>query len=368
MAENNMHLIMDLRHLFADQEKPTDKKTPDNAGIEDNAATPTESPKDTQQKTKKIPLKNWGKILKDRIEEYNNRDPEHKRVESEGDIRAKFWKDFFENRWKPDVAEKLLQIDLIKQDIEEIGFDPLINPLLAFILTSFAQKMLVADLLNAETYKAVHNAVAYDYLADSELVKENTYNILYCVDLYRQPSVDAEKYLKYQKSILNPSAPTYGDKTRAKNIQVFLVNGAENVKSKKAKLNDLEDVEIALKKFGISTGSKKSKTEDDFESDNDESSEAVDKSSALEELVQELDPSNKAQFMAMFQYLSLNTNPVLVKKAIRQVDAGSIPDEVLIKATERVSTLVKKYLKGMRLSKTDLEGLISLLLDKLGVN
>ena len=363
-----MHLIMDLRHLFADQGKPADKGTPENTNTEDNAAATTEDSKDTSQKTKKIPLKNWGKILKDRIEEYNNRDPEHKRAESEGDIRAKFWKDFFENRWKPDVAEKLLQIDLIKQDIEEIGFDPLINPLLAFILTSFAQKMLVAGLLNAETYKAVHNAVAYDYLADSELVKENTYNILYCVDLYRQPSVDAEKYLKYQKSILNPSAPAYGDKTRVKNIQVFLVNGAENVKSKKAKLNALEDIEITLKKFGISTGSKKSAAEDDFDDSDDDNTEQEERGSAFEELVQELDPNNKAQFMAMFQYLSLNTNPALVKNAIRQVDAGSIPDELLIKATERVAILVKKHLKGIRLSKADLENLIDLLLDRLGVN
>ena len=58
------------------------------------------------------------------------------------------------------------------------------NPLLAFVIK---QKHLVdSGAINANTFKALYNAVAKHLVADSEFFKPNDYNIIYCKNLYKK--------------------------------------------------------------------------------------------------------------------------------------------------------------------------------------
>lgn len=371
MAEG-VHIIMDMRHLFGKKGKdPTGEKTKvkdKDKGTEETSET---TPKEKQKKPagasgRKKALKDWEKELKRRIDEFNALDPETQANTpgGEGEIEVKFWEDFFTTNWKAEVADKLLQIDLLQDDIKELGFNPLLNPILAFLKRPFAQKLLLNDLLNSDTYTAIHNAVSYNYIADSEFVKENVYNILYCIDLYKQPSADMERYLKLQKSILSPSAPAYNEKTMAKNIKVFLVNGYKTVADKGAKLNELEDVEAFMKQFGISTGGSKNKgASDDSETTGQEgSNEDDDRKDAerkdLVHIVQEL--KNHMQIMAAMQYICLSTNSDIARKNMHLFNKGNFDGEKLTDATFYVA----KLMKGLRLKKDEVETFIDLLTDK----
>lgn len=102
------------------------------------------------------------------------------------------------------------------------------NPLLAFAVK---QKQLVTSgLLNANTFKAIYNAVAEQLVADSEFFEANNYNIIYCKNLYKKTPKEMYEYLKLQKRTLNPNEYTYTEKVQQDNRKTFLyISGIERV-------------------------------------------------------------------------------------------------------------------------------------------
>lgn len=347
MPADGVHAVMDLRHLFntdmINSESEEANKTDPTATLEDE---------EDAKITKKLALKDWEQELKRRIARNAKKDQSHRKPV--GEVKNKFWAAYFKANWKPEVAKKLYQIDLLKTDIEDIGFDPLLNPLLAFFLREYTQKLVLADLINAENFKALNNAVAEGYVADSEFLKENNYNILYCQDLYKQTSRDIEEYLRLQKSILKPDAQAYSAKTRNVNIKIFLENGSKSMLDPSAKLSSLDDVDDYIVKI---TGKRPSSESGDIEDKarkgrNDTSRES------LVALVHKL--SGQVELLAALQFVSMSTDSDDAKKALKntRVEASAAD---LMSATAKIS----KYLKGMRFDDLTTKSFVELLSDAL---
>jgi translation initiation factor 2 beta subunit (eIF-2beta)/eIF-5 len=97
------------------------------------------------------------------------------------------------------------------------------NPILAFVLQDYVKdNLLNTGILNANTFKAIYNAVAKKLVADSEFFTVNSYNIIYCKDLYKKTTVDIEKYLILQSQILKVSASKYTANEQEFNRKVFI--------------------------------------------------------------------------------------------------------------------------------------------------
>jgi hypothetical protein len=104
------------------------------------------------------------------------------------------------------------------------------NPILAFVLQEYVIINLIKPgLLNANTFKAIYNAVAKQLVADSEFFAQNSYNIIYCKNLYKKSPKEIEEYLTLQKSILKPSAEVYSANDQLDNRKTFLyIKGINN--------------------------------------------------------------------------------------------------------------------------------------------
>lgn len=277
---------------------------------------------------------------------------------SKGEAELEFFNAFFSCYWSKNVTIKLLQNHLLQNDIKTLGFDPLVNPILAFFLNPFTKELLENGLLDKVKYKAIHNSVAKHLMAESEYVKENNYNILYCVDLYNKTAADIETYLTYQKSILVPSMKKYNDKTKAKNIQIFLANGSEDMKSANAKLNALEDIEELIEKFtGQSVHSGRENNEDKQDDKNSHDN--------FVQLVNNIkSEAGKAGAAAFLQYLGMNAGFGVIKKDhIRKFMDGLTATDIL-DATDKVSKLTPKYLSSKRLTKSEVKELLEILQSK----
>lgn len=293
-------------------------------------------------------MKEYDKILADYVEKANGiRKPK-------GEAELEFFNAFFNCYWSKSVTTKLLQNHLLQRDIKALGFDPLLNPVLAFFLNPFTKELLENGLLDKIKYKAIHNSVAKHLMAESEYVKENNYNILYCLDLYNKTAADIETYLTYQKSILIPSMKKYSDKTKARNIQIFLANGSENMKSANAKLNDLEDIQELIEKF---TGQPlhTSIENNDNKQDNGNSHDNY------VQLVNKI--QSKAEVVAFLQYIGMNAGFDLVKQTLTKIGDGVSTKDIL-SATDKISKLTIEYLGSKRLTKSEAKELLEILQDK----
>lgn len=299
---------------------------------------------------KKLPI--------ERMEEYGKIHAEHIAKaggsrKSKGEAELEFFNAFFGCYWSKNVTTKLLQNHLLQSDIKALGFDPLINPILAFFLNPFTKELLENGLLDKIKYKAIHNAVANHLMAESEYVKENNYNILYCLDLYNKTAADIETYLTYQESILIPSMKKYDDKTKARNIQIFLANGSEDVKSANAKLNALEDIQEIIEKVtgkSLSTGE-----------ESDTSQKAGNSRKNFVQLVNQI--SSEAEIVAFLQYISMNVGHGVVKKALTKFSSG-MSAAAILEATGKISALTTEYLGNKRLTKAEAQELLELLIER----
>lgn len=354
---DTMHIIMDMRHLFGKKDGQEGKKPgKEKNGTEGEQPTATDGTQEKAKPAKKPSMKDWDKELKKRLDANAAMDPESR--SSEGDIRNQFWKDFFGTFWKPEVAELLFHLTLLKEDIIEMGFNPLINPFLAFLKRPFAQKLVLSGQLNAETFEGLHNGVAKNYVADSEFVKENVYNVIYCLDLYTQTAADIEHYLRLQSKILSRSAPAYNEKTMAKNIKTFLVNGFKSMRDKNAKLQELDDVESFMKQAGLLSA--KNSTKDDEDAANGKGTKAVaDRGKDLVPIVKSI--TENIQVIAALLYLNMTTNSKAAKQAVAKLN--KLPEtsgELLANA----SAYVAKQMQGLRFDDETIETFIEMLLDK----
>lgn len=298
------------------------------------------------------------KLPIERMEEYGKIHAEHVAKaggsrKSKGEAELEFFSAFFNCYWSKNVTTKLLQNHLLQSDIKALGFDPLINPILAFFLNPFTKELLENGLLDKTKYKAIHNAVAKHLMAESEYVKENNYNILYCLDLYNKTAADIETYLAYQKNILVPSMKKYNDKTKARNVQIFLVNGSEDMQSANAKLNALEDIKELIEKVtgkSLSTG---------------EESEVSQKTgNSRENFVQLVNQiGSEAEIVAFLQYISMSAGHSTVKDTLAKL-IKKVPAEALLRATGNISALTTEYLGNKRLTKAEAQELLELLIKR----
>lgn len=298
------------------------------------------------------------KLPIERMEEYGKIHAEHIAKaggsrKSKGEAELEFFNAFFSCYWSKNVTTKLLQNHLLQSDIKALGFDPLLNPILAFFLNPFTKELLENGLLDKIKYKAIHNSVAKHLMAESEYVKENNYNVLYCLDLYNKTAADIETYLAYQKSILVPSMKKYSDKTKARNVQIFLVNGSENMQSANAKLNTLEDIKEIIEKVtgkSLSTGE---------ESDN--AQKAGNSHENFVQLVNQI--SSEAGIVAFLQYISMNAGYKTVEKALAEFSKG-VDASAVLRATGPISALTTEYLGNKRLTKAEAQELLELLRER----
>lgn len=298
------------------------------------------------------------KLPIERMEEYGKIHAEHiakagRSRKSKGEAELEFFNAFFNCYWSKNVTTKLLQNHLLQSDLKALGFDPLINPILAFFLNPFTKELLENGLLDKTKYKAIHNAVAKHLMAESEYVKENNYNVLYCLDLYNKTAADIETYLAYQKNILVPSMKKYNDKTKARNVQIFLVNGSEDMQSANAKLNTLEDIKEIIEKVtgkSLSTGE-----------ESDDTQKAGNSRKNFVQLVNQI--SSEAEIVAFLQYISMNVGHGVVKKALAKFSRGMSATAIL-DATSSISALTTEYLGNKRLTKAEAQELIELLIER----
>lgn len=299
------------------------------------------------------------KLPIERMEEYGKIHAEHIAKaggsrKSKDEAELEFFNAFFNCYWSKNVTTKLLQNHLLQSDIKALGFDPLLNPILAFFLNPFTKELLENGLLDKIKYKAIHNSVAKHLMAESEYVKENNYNILYCLDLYNKSAADIETYLTYQKSILIPSMKKYDNKTKARNVQIFLANGSEDMKSANAKLNALEDIQELIEKF---TGQPLRTSRENNESKQDNSNSHDN----FVQLVNKL--QSKAEVVAFLQYIGISAGFNVVKKYITKFSDGVVTKDIL-DATDTISKLTLEYLGSKRLTKSEAEELLGIILEK----
>ena len=122
-----------------------------------------------------------------------------------------------------DIVAKLVTFgEPIKKLFSILGFTDK-NPILGFIKQEFVQKELISsNLLTASTFKAIYAAVAKKLIADSEFMKNNDYNLLYCKKLYEKQAKEIEGYFLIQSKILRANASKYTYSDLIKNKKVFL--------------------------------------------------------------------------------------------------------------------------------------------------
>lgn len=348
------HILVDLRKIFggAEEDKTKPDEATETAGAADGGAEETgEEAVSKPKETKKAPTKNadWGKILKDRLAANAELDQEARKPEAE--IEAAFWDEYFsDGSWDDEVAAKLKAIELLLKDIIKLGFKKQTNPVLAFVRSKWVQNELIkTDLINSNTFKAVHNAIAKRYIADSEFVKANNYNILYCKDLYKKPLVDIVKYLSFQKQSLPTNLSYYNEDTQSRNIRIFLVVGQKSVRQKGAKLNSLKEVEKLLGKHGIEVGSEESTSSAGGASNTKKGLSRQDLLKVISSL------TTVAQGQAALQYISMATNSTAAKEALKKSLAfKNSSAEELIAASNGIA----KYMSGMKISEADAEDLV----------
>ena len=279
---------------------------------------------------------NWKKELETRLADNKKLSPEAQQTEFE--IENEFWTEFFTWLFKDElVVKRLLELEQLKKDIKILGFSKKTNPLLSFLSQTYVKNNLIAPgLIADETYKVIHNMIAKHLVADSELLKANDYNIIYCRDLYRpgRSATDMEKYLKLQLKILPVDVSAYSESRLERNRKVFLQQGCTSMTKSNAKLTDIQTIH----KLGIFADEDKTKEKDDDSksTDGEVSAQLKEKNAtAIKSL------KTKAQKLAALQYISIMTNNEKAKKALKSGNfEGSAKD--IAAATAEVAALLKQ--------------------------
>lgn len=196
-------LTVDLRSIYSKQTN----------------TTVTNGNKEAREVQQNKIISDWGKELKDRLSA--NKALSKEAQVSEYEIKNKFFTEYFNANFK--CAEQLLHMgQALRVILEKLGFNKRINPILGFISIPYVQENLIStNLLNANTFKAIYNAVAKKLIADSEFFKYHDYNIIYCPDLYRRSAKEIEEYLNLQKSNLDVAANSYSIEDQIKNKKIF---------------------------------------------------------------------------------------------------------------------------------------------------
>ena len=303
--------------------------------------------------------KAWGQLLAGRLDKNSKLTGEAKLPEQA--VIKEFFKEYFNAVWGATAGNLLFSFgNLLRNDIQKLGFDKTKNPLLAFIAQSYVVDELIAKkLLNAETYKALHNAIAKDLLAHSELYGKRTYNIIYCRDFYKRTPADMLKYLNLQQACLPKSESNYSLQIQCLNRRIFFLyqnnkgdtfdkmaeiqadlsdDQAPSALDPKVKLMPFAASEETAKLAGVETSSKQSlpvATSDD-----------------IAELASKLTEPDEQ--LALMQYLFAQTGSDEAMAFINQTKFRSV-------STAKATLKVHNYIKGIRITKKAVKQLIDAL-------
>lgn len=331
-------LTLDIQSLFGNKQAEGKPAAKDNGDTKDGS-TKAGGNKAPSVKGASVSNKtNWDKELKRRLDDNKALDPESR--ESEFDIESRFWDDYFAaNNYDPEVAEWLKTIDLLKKDFKTLGFNNKENPLVSFFKNKWVQTHLIkTKLINSNTYKAIHNALAKRYIADSEFLKSNNYNIIYCKDWYDKPLPDMVTYLAHQQKSLPPSGVSHYDEDRQnRNISIFLMPGTKSVKLASAKLKKLSEVEKLIAKI-VDTSASGATSDSNATSAVDDKEVLV----SSKELLKAIRGLTAAQCQAGLQYISILTNTEDARKALRASLQLNQPNaEEFVVASEQIAKIFK---------------------------
>jgi hypothetical protein len=324
------------------KEKATDNET--DSTVDTETETEIETAVDELSSAK---ISDWGAELKKRLAD--NRSREVSKRENEFKVEDKFFRDYFSSNWDSDIAKQLILMgEPLKKLFKVLGFSKLTNPILAFLKDKFVLNRLVKPgLLNANTFKALYEALAKKYTADSEFLKANNYNIIYCPALYKKPLTDMIEYLKLQGNVLQiTNGNKYTKATIDKNKKVFLAipgsTGAQSLPVKKKQIMEtdvtdisvqnsaLNDLALAVELSGVKLSNNKTELRTHI---------AV---KEMEELVRKL--NTHAKRLAAIQYLSITTKSKKAKNALKHEKFGGVSLDNLLQATADIESIMPKQL------------------------
>lgn len=314
----------------------------------------------------------WSELLKTRIESNKKLSPDAQYPEAE--IEAKFFTEYFETNWDKTLAVKLNNLgDPLKKAIIKLGFNPNAekggNPILGFLVQDFAAEILAGGLLNANTFRAIYNAVAKKLVADSQFFKENNYNIIYCLDLYRKTAGEIEKYLELQKNILKVSSAGYTKDDVVLNKKVFLntkkiaeLDPEKRAGILKKKYNGTLPSDIKVLKTAILNSldlAKEIRSEITGQKASDEGTIKM-KKPELQNLANKIDNTPAAVFAAL-QYISLTTGSEKATAALSNPKLKGISSDDIALALKTVRGIMPKG----KINSADADILVGLLLGKI---
>lgn len=311
-------------------------------------------------KSNKQPISDWGKELETRLE--NNRKLSPEAQVSEYVIESEFFKEYFNKNWESAVAKQLETIgEPLKKAIKVLGFARETNPILAFISNNnfVIPNLIKTKLLNEATFKAIYNAVAKKLVAQSQFLKENNYNIIYCPDLYKKPLAEIMKYLELQSNILSATAAKYTKADIAKNIKVFLELPGVTEKEFSKRLKQIDQANVA----GISVQTMKLNSiklatviESKLGRTDQDGKHVHIGTEGQKQLAQKL--NTPAKKLAAIQFISMTTNSVKAKEALVNEKFAKVSRNDLVKATLQIA---RDMPAGALLTK-DADNLVSILL------
>lgn len=280
------------------------------------------------------------------------------------------------------VIEKLMLLgEPFKKALMVLGFrndDPKAknNPILAFVKQDYVQKNLISTgLLNANTFKAIYNAVAKKLVADSEFFKVNSYNIIYCKNLYKKSTKEIEEYLKEQSKILTVDASSYSSDVQTANKKAFIyIEGIyrdgttedELEPSKRAKLinkpdtvaKSVTDTNAKLNSISlVRLISGRSSQQAEF---------GTKEQNNIINNIKQFGIKLESAVFAMLLALSLNTNSKKVRSAMADPVFSSKNDVDVIKAMNKISA--GGVLPKNGISDTDADSLADVLLAAVKAN
>lgn len=279
--------------------------------------------------------KDWENELTSRLEANRKLDPEAR--ESDYKIESEFFNDYFNAKWEPDVARQLLSLgEPLKKAIKVLGFNEKTNPILAFISDSFViDQLLKTKLLNESTFKAVYNAVAKKYIAQSQFLASNDYNILYCPDLYKKSANEMQEYIKLQNNILRATAPKYTQELLNINKKIFLDLPAATESIFSARLEQVKATDVSMlsvKDLGLND-IKLAKALSSKLLGIDNKNDELENDTADESAQQLVKLDTPAKKLAAIQYISLTKNNAKAKEALKNSSFANVSNNELLIAT-----------------------------------
>jgi hypothetical protein len=214
----------------------------------------------------------WGEWLKNKLEE--NAKLEQGKKQPEQKILDSFFEKFFKTNWTGNAGTNLVEIFkddrarvIFLKDGNQVRldcFDPTKFAFLQFLTGDFAKDIISQGKLSKKNFLGLVKSCATKQrvVPDSELVKQNDYNLIYCPALYDNESNALFSYLAAQKSVFSD----YSKEEQIKNKRAFIYLKNKSTATEISQLSDsffdglkmpeigkLNTLELAKTVLGLST-------------------------------------------------------------------------------------------------------------------